>query len=312
MIRISFLSIAMHSWKLASQAFANENIKYKKKQQYKSFFYALFNPKFSIWWFNFLKSPEFNIISTHRPRLYLKPFRVYMSIKWTKKQKIKVILDTYRFIRSKNEAFMQVITSRDSIKIVSFKLNDNIDGFLTLGFDNKYRKEGELVFTFKCEELGGEITSAAFSFEELETGNWICRIGCVQGHTKNTTYSSKIAQKLLHGLRPKSLILFTIQEFSRQLGFTAIYGAGDSIQAYRRKHAIHIPFLHAIKFDYNAFWDESGGRPHKDGWYELPLTPIRRDISEIKKNKRALYHKRYLMLDDLSLKIEDAVKKIVG
>jgi hypothetical protein len=311
MVHISFLSVAVHSWRLASQAFADERKYYKIKQQCKSFFYALLNPRFASGWFDFLKSPDFLIVSTHRPRLYFKPFRVYMSIRWTKKHKIKVILDTYRFIMSKGEAFMQVITNRESVEIVSFKLNDNIDSFLTLGFDNKYRKEGELVFSFKCDELGGVIASAAFSFEEMEGGRWVCRIGCIQGHTKNVAYSSKAAQKLLHGLRPKSLIVFTVQEFSRQLGLSAVYGAGDAIQAYRRKHAIHIPLLHAIKFDYNAFWIESGGEPDSDGWYELPLTPVRKDIHEIKTNKRALYLRRYLLLDDLSLKIADAVKKIV-
>jgi len=309
-VHIPFLSVAVNGWQLASRAFAGGHKSYRTKQQWKSFFGALINPQFASKWFRILKSPDLLLVATHRPWLYLKPFRVYMSIRWTKKQKIKVILDTYQFILSKGEAFMQVITRSGSVEITHFKLNDTIEGILTLGYDYRYRKEGELVLFFECNQLGGRIVAAAFSFEEMEVGCWVCRIGCVQGHRRNIGYSSKAAQKLMYGLRPKSLIVFAVQEFSRQLNFTAVYGAGDTIQAYRRKHAIHLPRWHAIRFDYNAIWSEHGGRLGSDGWYELPLTPVHRGIQEIKTNKRSLYRKRYCMLDDLSLKIADAVKRL--
>ncbi len=309
-VYIPFLSVAANSWQLASQAFANEDKRYRKKQQWKSFFAALINPRFASKWFKMLKSPDLLLVATHRPWVYFKPFRVYMSIRWTKKQKIKVILDTYRFILSKGEAFTQVIIRSDDIEIARFKLKDTIEGILTLGYDYRYRKEGELVLSFECNQLGGRIVAAAFSFEEMEAGRWVCRIACIQGHRIDSGHFSKAAQKLMHGLRPKSLIVFVLQKFSRQLNFTAVYGAGDAIQAYRRKHAIHLPRWHAIRFDYNVFWNEVGGRLNSDGWYELPLTPVRRSIDEIKTNKRSLYRKRYCMLDDLSLKIANAVKRL--
>ncbi|GMT44414.1 MAG: hypothetical protein IEMM0006_0246 [bacterium] len=311
-VHIPFPSVAVNGWQLASRAFAGGRKSYRTKQQWKSFFGALINPQFASRWFKILKSPDLLLIATHRPWLYLKPFRVYMSIRWTKKQKIKVILDTYQFILSKGEAFMQVITRSSGVEITRFKLNDTIKGVLTLGYDYRYRKEGELVLFFECNQLGGRIVAAAFSFEELEPGQWACRIGCVQGHALDPDNEnlSKTVQKLIYGLRPKSFIVFVVQEFSRQLGLTAVYGVGDSIQAYRRKHLIHLPKRHAIHFDYNAIWSECGGQPDSDGWYELPLTPVRKNIQEVKTNKRALYRRRYLLLDELSLKIADTVKNL--
>ncbi len=309
-VSLPFLSVALYGWQLASRAFADERKNYRSWQQWRSFLSALVNPQFASKWFKILKSSEFQFVTMYRPRLYFKPFRVYMSIRWTTKQKLKVILDTYRFIMTKGEAFKQVITRSGGLEIARFKLNDTIEGFLTLGYNERYRKEGELVFSFKCAQLGGIIASAAFSFEEMKAGHWACRIACVQGHIKNAENSSKAAQKLLHGLRPKSLIVFAVQEFSRQLGFTAVYGAGDTIQAYRRKHLVHLPWRHAIQFDYNAIWSESGGQPNRDGWYEIPLTPVHKTIHEIKSNKRAQYIRRYALLDDLSLKIADSTKKL--
>ncbi|HWZ22896.1 MAG TPA: DUF535 family protein [Cytophagaceae bacterium] len=311
MIHIPLISNAIKGWQFASQAFAHRKKSSRIKQQLKSFFLTLVNAKTAAQWFKILESSDFKIVKSNRPELYIKPFRVYMSTMWTKKQRIKVIQDTYRFILGKGEAFTQVITSDSELEITRFKMKDDMEGYLTLGYDGRYRKEGELVLSFSCDQLEGKIVAVAFSFEEIEKDRWVCRIGCVQGHGKNEAYSSKIAQKQLFGLRPKSLVILTVQELSKCLGLTAVYGAGDIIQAYRRKHAIHIHWRHAIKFDYDAFWAESGGQPEKDGWYELPLTPIRRSIQEIKSEKRSLYTKRYRMLDELSLKVADSVKKII-
>jgi uncharacterized protein len=309
MINIPFFSSAIKSWQFASKAFACEGKGSRIKQQWKSFFLALINAKTAANWFRFIQSPDFFIVTSNRPELYIKPFRVYMSTRWTKKQRIKVIQDTYRFIMGKGEAFMQVITGDNDFEIARFKINDTIEGSLTLGYDGRYRKEGELVLSFNCDELG-KIVAVAFSFEEIKKDCWVCRIGCVQGHGKTESYSSKLAQKQLYGLRPKSLAILTVQELCGHLGLTAIYGAGDRIQAYRQKHVIHLHSKHRINFDYDEFWIESGGQTESDGWYELPLIPIRKNIEDVKSNKRSLYTKRYKMLNELSLKIADSVKKI--
>jgi Uncharacterized protein conserved in bacteria len=306
--QFSFFQVIHDSWQLASQAFADESKSYRRKQKWKCLVHALANPGFASEWFAFIKSSDFEVIFSNRPQLYIKPFRVYMSTRWSKKQKVKVILDTYRYIRSK-EKFLQVIT-KNRLVLAKFNLNDAIEGELALGYDYKYRKEGELILSFACEQLGGVIAAAAFSFEEINPGQWVCRIGCVQGHQKKDSYPAKTAQKLLHGLRPKSLVVFTIQEFARQLGMVAIYGTGDAIQAYRCKHAIYIPIFHSIQFDYDALWEESGGQLLDDGWYELPLVAVQKEPIEIKTSKRALYQRKYSMLDNLSLKITDTVKTI--
>lgn len=307
---IPLISVALKSRELASKAFSDENKSYQKKQERKYFFHSIMNPRFSSWWFELLENTDFKFITEHRPKLYFKPFRVYLSSKWKKKRKVKVIRDTYHFILA-SKHFTMVITD-PPIEIAQFQLKDGMEASLKLGYDFKYRKEGELVLTFECEELGGIIAETAFSFEEIESNQWACRIGCVQGHHKNDLYSAKSAQKMMYGLRPKSLIIFTLQEFSRALGFRAIYGAGDSIQAYRKKHFIHIPFLHKIPFDYDAFWEESGGQAVDRGWFELPLKTVQKDIKEIKSSKRALYRRRYKLMDDLSEKIGETARKMLS
>ena len=312
MVRIPFLSVAVNGWQLASRGYAGHHKNYRIKQQWRSFFAALIHPGIASRWFETLKSPELILVARYRPRLYFKPLRVYMSIKWTTEQKIKVILDTYRFIMSKGEAFQEVITNSNGIEIARWQLSDSIEATLKLGYHHMHRKEGELVLFFESEQLGGTIATIAFSFEEMAPDNWVCRIACIQGRTVNESDVTKQVQKLLHGIRPKSFMVFAVQELSRQLGFTAVYGVGDAIHPYRRQHTIHLHWIHAIQFDYDAFWSESGGIANPDHWYELPLRMVQKDIQEIKTNKRSLYTRRYRLLDDLSLKIADSVKKLIA
>lgn len=308
-MQIPFLSVAVKGWQYASGTFAKERRSYRLWQQLRSFFAALIYPATATKWYNVIESPGFMQVTQHRPRLYFKPFRVYMSIRWGTQQRVKVILDTYRFILSKGNNLFKGIVKAGGIIVASLLLDDVTDGFLTLGYDDRFRKEGEFVLSFDSKQLGGRIVAASFSFEEMEPGSMVCRIGCIQGHALNDSNSSKAAQKLMHGLRPKALVVYGIQELSRQLGCSAVYGAGDEIQAYRKKHFIHLSKRHAIQFDYNAIWAECGGQPGNDGWFELPLVPVRKSMQEIKSHKRALYQRRYKMLDDISAQIASAVQE---
>ena len=306
--KVSFISVAINGWQLAKQVYIDESTKKRRKQQIKYFFRFLFNSRFASVWLSNLKRPCYTVVVTHRKLLVTKPFRRYISNKWTKKQKAKVILDNHRFISSKSEYFKSVITNREGIEIASFKLNETLEGHLNLNCEQS--KEGELVLSFKCNQIDEVIVSATFSFEEKKEGVWVCWIGCIQGHKVNDKNISKMVQKLLHGFRPKSFIVFIVQEFIGNLGFSAIYGVNNNLHISRGKYTIHLPWNHGIKFDYNSLWIESGGKLTKDGWFELPILPNRRSYEEIQTEKRALYRRRYSLCDDISSKIAHTVKKL--
>lgn len=309
--RVPLISVFNTGWQLAFQGYSNYSPNYRRKQQWKIFFHTLLNPTFTYKWFEFLKSPAFEYVFIHRPRLYIKPFRPYISIKWNKRRKLKVILDTYRFIKSKGDAFEQIVTHKEGKIIANLLFDNQYEGFLKLGYHDGFRKEGELVLSLECIQLGGKVVAVSFSFEETAKGQWSCIIGCVQGpNIIDNPSAFKTTQKLLHGLRPNAFIIYSVQELSRHLGCSAIYGTGDSIQANRRKHAIHIGLVHSIHFNYNKFWLEVGAQHIGKGWFELPLIPARKDMQEIQSNKRSMYRKRYDMLDNLSLKISNTIKEL--
>jgi len=298
-------SSAKQAWILAAGAFSNEHEKYRRKQQYKSAWHAFVFPLFAAKWFNILNSSALKSVTQYRSRLYLKPFRIYMSTKWSKGRRVKVILDTYSFISDLGENFLLCVLDDGRFPIATFHLKDGAEATISIGYDERYRKEGELVFFFDCEHLGGFIFGASFCFENTPEKGWVCRIGCVQG-TKNENIVNA-AQDFAHGLRPKSLMVFVIQEFCKCLNIHTLYGVGQSIQAFRRKHAIHIQCLHKIHFNYNQLWTESGGEQGKDGWFLLPVLVHKKRMEEIKTNKRAMYRRRYMMMDNIARQISESV-----
>ena len=294
---------------LTEHSFANENPKYIKKQKNKILFHTLLNIPFAKKWFSLIQSEEYKWILLHRPRIYFKPFRVYMSTKWGKNERTKALLSCYAFI--KQQPFLtRVIQEEKPIKLAEFTMKYNGEkGQIYLGYNERFRKEGELVVSLHCDSYQEAICEASFVIDK-ENEEWVCRIGCVQGNKSAETENAiKELQKQMYALRPKALMIFIIQEFSRQLGCSALYGVGSKIQAHNKKHFIHIEWLHKLSFSYDTLWKEADGSLDKDGWFKLPIQMQRKSMEEIKSSKRSLYRSRYEMLDKIAAEIQETINK---
>jgi len=55
-----------------------------------------------------------------------------------------------------------------------------------------------------------------------------------------------------------------------------------------------------VHFDYRAFWSEAGGQAGAQGYWHLPLQAPRRPLEDIDARKRAMYRRRYTLLDDMT------------
>jgi uncharacterized protein VirK/YbjX len=113
----------------------------------------------------------------------------------------------------------------------------------------------------------------------------------------------KEVSKILHGLRPKALLLFVAQEIARTWQLDGIRAASN--QTHISRHSDYaLNRTRRPKLSYDEFWTESGGTRSGDDYYDLPMHFIRRSDAEIKSSKRSLYHKRYQLLDQLSTDIQ--------
>lgn len=298
---------SIKAWNYAKIAFKNERPEYIRKQQYKSFILTFYNPITSEKWYNILESDRYREILKHRPSLFLKPFKSYISTQLSIEKKIKIICDTYDFIY---EYKIDEFLINKNFNVCEFNLKNELTGKLTIGYDDRYRREGELVLSLVIDHLNGVIASICFSLERSENDEWVCRVGCLQGRPWiDDVYITKEAQKLMHGLRPKVFLIEILQEFCRTFNIKYIYAISGKHQAQKRKHIIHIPFLHDLKFSYDNFWKEIGGTISKGNWYSLPLNSPRRSFDTIKSEKRAYYRRRYLMVDFVKESLNSCLKQ---
>lgn len=289
------------AWRHAGRAYHEENCANRFASQLKYAGLATVHPGLYSQWFDAVSEPAFMGQVAVSPRLPLKPLRVYLSSSWSARQRIKVILDSRRFVLG-HRLLCAAASSPADVRLARLSLPHIGALDIVLHSNERFRKEGELAISLSCETLGGELAQASFAFEERTPGAWLLRIGCVQGNRAGGCELTKVLAKELHGLRPKALLLFCLRELAAALELEVL-GAGDKIQAHCRKHAIHLPWVHRLSFDYDSFWLESGGKPQLDGWFSLGLETPRRSRAEIKPNKRPEYARRYALMDDLSQQV---------
>lgn len=295
------------AWNLAERAYGKEPFLRRLKLCVKWALAAGLHPNVATAWFGILEAPDLIPFSEGNPILAFKPFRPYLSIHWGAYRCMKVILDTFAFATHRGGALERVLYGEAEERLAVASVGELGEVVIDLGTDARFRKEGEYVLFLRCESLGGTLAILSFSLERKGSTTWTVLVGCVQGGENAHPQAVRRATKAMHGMRPKALMLFLIQETAQALGATKLRGAGARIQVHARKHAIHIPCIHGLSFDYDGLWAEYGGRGEPDGWFDLPLTRRKRSPEEIKPGKRAMYTRRYAFLAELSDQIHGAL-----
>lgn len=299
---------ARRAWSLSAEAFRADRPIRRLKQNLRWAAAAAIRPRAALDWFAHLRRGDLEPFREANPILDFKPMRVYLSTRWNRFRRTKVMRETYAFVLWRGGALREALLQPqgEGVVLAEFSLGEAGAGRILLGLDNRFRKEGEFAVTLAAPARGGRICSLSFALEWRDNG-LILFAGCVQGSHGDDDGIMKVLGKAMHGLRPKALVVFAAQEVARALGAREIFGAGNAIQVHRKKHLIHLGWAHELTFDYDAFWQELGGRPAFEGWFYLPRKARRRTREEIKPNKRSLYAKRYGLQDEIARQIRAAM-----
>jgi uncharacterized protein VirK/YbjX len=62
-----------------------------------------------------------------------------------------------------------------------------------------------------------------------------------------------------------------------------------------------------LRFDYRRFWSELGARQRGDGYWAAALQPLPRDLAEVPSRKRAMYRRRWALLDGMAQSLQDVL-----
>jgi len=294
-------------WVTASRAYPFEG-SHRLKDKAKYIGRGLLMPRLMHRWFQFLRQPEMLPLVAACPRLYSKLQRPYLHLKLGAKDRLSALSEHYRFVLDRlAPAALVRIYSRPGVTLAEFAIPEMGDFSVRLLYWNKFEKEGELTLALFEERHGERGISFALSFtlRAAAPDRSEFFIGGLQGFKRlnERQYVVDITRGM-HGLRPKGLLLFALQQIADVWQVRDIRAAGDEMRVFNYFWLRHKPVMSSC----SEFWRESDGISDADGNFTLPARFVPRPLADIKPNKRSLYRKRYSLLETLTAQIQSRLR----
>ncbi len=226
----------------------------------------------------------------------------YIHNQWDVEQRLKVILQHYEIIKNM-PSILNLVNAKPRIIL---DLSNYLAGmYITLDKAKWFVREGEIVVNlFKENE---RLMSLAFTFSKLNN-ELVIYIGALQGMHPSSESLEMLKQvtKSLEGIRPADILLEVLREIAFNVGVKQIFAISDESRHHRHKFFGKLQES-LLKTNYNQKWLENQGVLLENGFYALPIKKHRKDIAEVASNKRALYRRRYVMLDIIEAALEEVL-----
>ena len=256
-------------------------------------------------WFDWLEEPIMAPAVRLNPMLYRKIIRPYLHPHWTTERKLRVLEMHYKYVAARltRVPFLKTCTP-EGLTLLRISCDDEELHVRCLNHQ-KFSKEGELTVVLFSTKYNCYVSSLTWVIVERQfTPDHDLIIGGSQGPPADAPKNLiKESTKLLHGMRPKALLLFVTQEIAKAWQLDRIRAASNKTHISRHSdYALNS--TRRPKLAYDEFWEESGGKRANDDFYDLPLHHVRRSDAEIKSNKRSLYRQRYTLMDCLANDIQ--------
>jgi uncharacterized protein VirK/YbjX len=231
----------------------------------------------------------------------------YISRIWSPKNKLSVLASHYEVV---TKSCPQLLLLGRSDSLLLSDLSEFAAGCsLVLDRPFWFMREGELVLNL----FQGELRIASIAFTLCRTDTELCIfIGAVQGIHKGVESELSLSiyrdlTKDFEGLRPRSFLIEVIKYIAINIGVEKIYAVGDGYRHHRH------PYFGAHKAlelaaNYDVIWLEHGATPsEREDFFEIPMVLSRKPLDSIASKKRAMYRRRYELLDDTFKKIDSVL-----
>ena len=258
----------------------------------------------------FQRSPLLAAIAAIYPFVYEQPTRAFFYNKSCFDERANLVENHMDFLAGhlQPEILKEIYSTRD-IELWQLASDDEAADrlHLTLYFEAGQRKEGLLSVMLRLEEK--PLYQIIFWIDKDTQGEWSMWIGAMQG--PNMEDSREVIKKITkrcHAYRTKNLILYAAQAVARSLGLQHIY----AVTNYGYYANNHVRLDRKLKTSFSDFWQEAGGHSTADARFdELPLVEPRKTMEEVPTRKRAVYRKRFAMLDGIDAAILSKMDSIV-
>ncbi len=144
---------------------------------------------------------------------------------------------------------------------------------------------------------GVRLYSIGFGFTDEHT----LLMGNVQGPSLKDEGLDRIRDvtHAAHGMRPAHLLVHTLRVLAAHWGATRLEGVDPENHVKGRWNLRDS----RLRFDYRAFWQEHEAVRDASGNWSLPLDTALRPLEEVPTKRRAMYRRRYAMLEALQLAV---------
>ncbi|GGA25612.1 VirK/YbjX family protein [Dyella nitratireducens] len=217
------------------------------------------------------------------PRLLERHMHRYVNAHWHRRDRLTYLQQHYRFAKAHlPSGLYELVYAMGHASLGSLTAKDG--SLLTLCLRPPIYKgcEGELCLQL-CDVNEEPLYSIVFSIaDELPA----LMIGCLQGprgdHAKDVV---RELTRILHGMRPKQLMLSLVYTFARHYGIERMVAISNDAHPLRRSGR-------PLFSDYDAFWEEQRGQRIGGGWYALPASLPHKSEAEVPSNHRAAFRRR--------------------
>jgi hypothetical protein len=257
-------------------------------------------PRLTSAWLARLAQADLAPLWMARPRLATKLQRPYVHCEWRVLERFGALMGHYDILpRIFSASVRQAIYGEEGMAII--RLANPTSGRqldVRLFYQDQFEKEGEL--TLAICDVATKLTLAGITFCLAQPAHQrTIIIGGLQASPDPQTHVFiHDVSKEMHGLRPKALALWCLQQLAACWQVGRIEAVGDAQHIYR-----HWSKRREFAASYDEFWSESDGRRLPGGGWELPLQLKQRTRAELKPNRRKAHERRYAMLGALQPKL---------
>lgn len=247
-------------------------------------------------WFEILQRPELAVVAGNHPYLFQKLQRPYLHRTLNTRQRCQALQQHYQFVVAQFSPVVRQEIYATPGKLLAVLPLEGVGNFGLRLSCSRQEKEGDLVIGLVNLDSGAVLFTLAFSVTQWEAEPKEIFIGGLQGNKLTNEKEMIISMtRGFHGLRPKALLLFALQELCGRWGVTRLRAVSDAMHIYR-----HWRKRKQVAASYDEWWVESGGQLAADGNFNLPVTFLPRDLNTLKANKRPVYKRRYQMLAEIA------------
>ncbi|GGA11420.1 VirK/YbjX family protein [Dyella caseinilytica] len=217
------------------------------------------------------------------PRLLERHMHRFVNAHWHRRQRLDYLNQHYRFaLTHLPSGLFDLVYALGHASLGSLTAKDG--SLLTLCMRPPIFKgcEGELCLQL-CDGNEDPLYSIVFTVSDRDAS---IMIGCLQGpRGKNAKEVVRELTRMMHGMRPKQLMLSLVYAFARYYGITRLLAISNDAHPLRHTGRP----LHS---DYDAFWQEQHGTLAEDGWYALPPAQNHKSEAEVASHHRSAFRRR--------------------